>query len=115
MRHSESDEKPRHLDRGTSAVCILLIAVVGNGMDSDLAAPANVSFFRCQEDECAHGVAFSGHIHDQTSLPNDPCDIEAVLQGASVRRYLQANNRPVLQQRFQSVVIPDSDIAAQFE
>ncbi|MGA9953995.1 MAG: hypothetical protein WBQ22_12255, partial [Bradyrhizobium sp.] len=60
MRHSESDQKPRHLDSNASAVCIFPLAIVGNGMYADLAASANVSLFRGQEDEGAHGVAFFG-------------------------------------------------------
>lgn len=115
MRHSEADQKPRHLDSRAGAVCIFPVAIVGNGMHSDFAAAAHVPFFRGQEDEGARRVTFPGRVYDETPVANDPCDVDAILKGAAAGRDLNADNRSVLQSRFQPAVISVSHVTAQFE
>ena len=60
-------------------------------------------------------VAFPGRVYDETLVSNDPCDVDAVFEGAAAGRDLQADNRSVLQSRFQSAVISVSHVTTQSE
>lgn len=115
MRHPESDQKPRQLDGNAGAVCIFPVAIVGNGMHSDFAAPVHVPFFRGQEDEGAHRVAFPRGVYDETIVSNDPCDVDPIFEGAAAGCDLKADNRSVLQSRFQSAIIPVFHVTTQSE
>ena len=58
---------------------------------------------------------FPGRVYDETPVANDPCDVDAILKGAAAGRDLNADNRSVLQSRFQPAVISVSHVTAQFE
>jgi hypothetical protein len=71
-------------------------------MHSDFATPADVPFLRGEEDESARRVAFLGRVHGEALVSNDLRDVQALFEGASGGPDLQAHNRSVLQDRFQS-------------
>jgi hypothetical protein len=84
-------------------------------MHSDLASSAQVPFFCGKEDEGTHRIAFLGRVDDQSLVSNDPRNLEAIFEGAATGSDIQAGNRSILQDRFQSAEISLSNITAQSE
>ena len=83
-------------------------------MHTDFAPPADVPFRGREEDERACRVAFAGRVHDERLVSNDPRDVQAFFKGAAAGPDLQANNRAVLEDLLQAVLVPRAYRTAQF-
>ena len=79
-------------------------------MHANFATPTDVPFLRGEKDEGAHRVAFLRRVHNEPLVSNDPRDVQAFFEGAAAGSDLQAHNRVVLQDRFQSAVVPGSHV-----
>src|SRR5258705_5915413 len=100
------------MDGCADAVSVFRPPIVVNGMHSDSARLTDVPFLRGEEDEGAHRVTFLRRVHNEPLVSNDPRDVQALFDGAAAGPDLEAHNRAVLQDRFQSAVVPGSHITA---